>query len=470
MARGQMSLPEFFSQTLESNTHELFSVLLLLANLVVAALLLRGAVDLLLGGAVMFLVAVHSYVGARLAPDPLTSGAMLLVNVLVFYTGAKLHRHLPIGRFAAFVASYFALFFIFMHIEWHLVLPWVRWLPGVHGPLRSGLANAEPLFLLFALVLCGAIRSWRLFAYFWCATLSFTFAQPYAWEAVILSFFLVTALFGARDAANRPAALVFLGAGMALAFLVLMPAVNAILGGDLRDVEAVLRNPRVMAAVGRTLWTATVSTAFLVVLAVPLAYALSRLRFPGRTLLLSMIDLPIVIPQSVAGLALVRVFGERAPLGEALQDTLGIGFSGTEWGICLAQIFVALPFIVKASLAAFDNVPPELEAAARTLGESSWGAFRRVALPLASRGIYLGAVLAWARAAGEFGALLFIAATPETAPVAAWNQAFGRFGEVEAGALVAVLLGFSLVMFFLLQVAVRTLPRPAAARGEEPGT
>lgn len=459
MAGGRLALSDFASRTLESNTHELFNVLLLLANLVIAGIVIRGVGELLVGGAVMFLVAVHSYIGSRLAPDPLTSGAMLLANVLVFYVGVRISRGLPRAHFLAFAASYLVLFFTFLRIQWKFVIP------GVAQP--TGFNNAEPLFLLFTLALCGVIRSWRLFAYFWCVTLSFTFAQPYAWEATLLSCFVVTALFGARNAAGRPAAMVFLGAGMALALLVLLPAVAAILGEDLRNVELVLGDPRVLAAVGRTLLTATVSTLFLVVLAVPLAYALSRLRFPGRALLLSLIDLPIVIPQSVAGIALIKVFGESAPLGEALHSLLGVKFAGTYWGICLAQVFVALPFIVKASVAAFDAVPPELEAASRTLGESSWGAFRRVALPLASRGIYLGAVLAWARAAGEFGALLFIAQTPETAPVAAYNRFLGANGLAESGPLVAVLLGFSLAMFFLLQVAVRALPRPAAARGEE---
>jgi molybdate/tungstate transport system permease protein len=199
---------------------------------------------------------------------------------------------------------------------------------------------------------------------------------------------------------------------------------------------------------------------------VPLAYAVSRLRFPGRTLLLSLIDVPIIIPQSVAGLALVLVFGPSQPLGGALKDLFGIRFDGTLLGVCLAQVFVAMPFIVKAAIAAFDAVPQDLELAARTLGASSWSAFRRIALPLASRGVFLGAVLAWARAAGEFGALLFIAQTPETVPTLA-GRLSDSMGKTQTGPLVAVLLGFSLVMFFLLQLVTRTLPRAATGRAED---
>jgi molybdate/tungstate transport system permease protein len=294
---------------------------------------------------------------------------------------------------------------------------------------------------------------------------SFTFLQPYAWESTVVLCFIVTALFGSRGALRHPVALVFLGAGLALACLVLFPVIAAIMAESPLTLGNVVADPLVQKAVGRTLLTATISTLCLLVLAVPLAYALARLTFPGKALLLAAVDLPIVVPQSVAGIALVQVFGPRQPLGEALNRAFGVSFDGTYWGVCLAQIFVAMPFIVKAALAAFESVPPELELSARTLGASPWSAFRRVALPLASRGIFLGAVLAWARAAGEFGALYMIAATPETAPVAAWNL-FHSKGLAESGPLVAVLLGFSLVMFFLLQLAARALPRSTTTRSE----
>jgi molybdate/tungstate transport system permease protein len=100
--------------------------------------------------------------------------------------------------------------------------------------------------------------------------------------------------------------------------------------------------------------------------------------------------------------------------------------------------------------------------AARTLGAPSFDAFRRIAVPLAGRGLFLGAVLAWARAAGEFGALLFLAVHPVTAPVAAYNR-FMSVGLVETGPLVTTLLLFSLAMFFLLQIVARTL-RPVEER------
>ncbi len=440
--------------------HELFQMLLLAANLALGPALISGRGNLMLGAGSMFLILAHAWVGVRVVPDPLTSGAALVVNILVLYVGTRLSERLPAKHLAAFAASYFALFFIFVEIKWGFLIP------ALKG--RTGMGNAEPLFLLFVMGLCACARSWRLLAWFWAVTVSFTFLQPYAWESAVVLCFIVAALFGARGALRSPTALVFLGVGLALAGLVLFPVVAAIMGESPQNLGNILGDERIQKAVGRTLVTATASTLFLVALAVPLAYALARLHFPGRSLLLAAIDVPIVIPQSVAGLALVRVFGAGQPLGGVIENVFGVRFDGTLWGVCLAQVFVAMPFIVKAALAAFESVPVELELSARTLGASPWNAFRRVALPLASRGIFLGAVLAWARAAGEFGALLFIASNSEveTAPVLAWNL-FGSVGSAQAGPLVAVLLGFSLAMFFLLQLATRTLPRPAVAQNAD---
>ncbi len=419
---------------------ELFNLLLLAFNVIAGVVLLRRDYDLLPSAGMMTLVMAHTFVGHHLAPDALTSGAILMVNILVLYVGIKINTSLPTRHWLIFVASYFLLFAIF-----------ILWLD-----------NAEPLFILFLLGMVACARSLRLTAYFWALTASFTFCQPFAWEALFILFFVLTAVFWARGAVPSTAARVFLFAGLVLLFLVLLPVIIVVMGEDLHSFVMVLRDVRLRAAIRTTFLTATVSTLFLVIFAVPLAYAVSRLRFPGRTLLLSLIDLPIVVPQSVAGIALLHVFGRKQILGSAIHDLFGIHIDGTVIGICLAQIFVALPFLAKSAIAAFDSVDEELELTARTLGASSWSVFWRVATPLAARGIFLGAVLAWARAAGEFGAVIFIAPTPETAPVAAYNR-FNSVGVAEATPLVAILLLFSLAMFFLLQWVTRFLPGPDAS-------
>jgi molybdate/tungstate transport system permease protein len=121
---------------------------------------------------------------------------------------------------------------------------------------------------------------------------------------------------------------------------------------------------------------------------------------------------------------------------------------------------------MKSALAAFEAVSPALERSARTLGASAFSAFRRIALPLSAKGLFIGAVLAWARAAGEFGAVLFIAAYPVTAPIAIYNR-FTSVGLVEVAPLVATLLLFSISMFFLLQLCSNWIITPRRLKGSK---
>jgi molybdate/tungstate transport system permease protein len=458
----------WFGVTGRFEPFEFFSVLLLAANIIIAIRLLRSERDLLIGGGIMFLLGAHAFLGRHLAPDSLTSGAILMVNVIILYVGVKINTLLPARYWYSFVASYLALFYIFI-----LRVPNLQAVLGkmglsgvwnffdthlnVSGWFVSRIDNAEPLFLLFLLGLASTARSFRLLLCFWAIVISFTFCQPYAWESMIILLFILNAVFKCRGRVASTTAVVFLVCGLALVLLVLLPVLITLLGENMPSIEKELRSPAVRSALWMTARTATISTLILIAFTVPLAYAVSRLRFPGRALLLSFMDVPIIIPQSVAGIAILRVFGRQQYIGEMLYGAFGIHVDGTVIGICVAQIFVAMPFIAKTSIAAFDAVPQELETAARTLGASSWGGFRRIALPLASRGIFLGAVLAWARAAGEFGALMIVAQTPETAPVLAWKR-FDSVGTIQTAPLVATILLFSLVMFFLLQFVSHALP------------
>ncbi|MCX7704204.1 MAG: ABC transporter permease [Planctomycetota bacterium] len=421
---------------------ELFNLMLLVANFVIFILIGRGKVPLLEGIGVMTVVVSHATVGQKIAPDSLTSGTILMVNILVLYVGFKVFKELSLFHCVAFVGSYFLLFLLFIVL----------------------MRNAEALFLLSLLGLVAVVRSFRLLAYFWCIVVSFSFCQPYAWEAVLFSFLALKILFSARDRVSSPVALVFLGCGLVFLFFVLLPVAVLVLGESPHSMMNILKDSRIRSAIYLTSMTATISTLILAVFCIPLGYAIARQEFFGKSLLLSLIDIPVVIPQSVAGIALVKLFGRQQFLGEALYSILGVQFENTVLGIILAQVFVAMPFIMKTSIAAFEAVPERLEMAARVLGASSFESFRRVALPLAARGLFLGCVIAWARAAGEFGAIFFIAPYPETAPVAAYNR-FSSVGLVETTPLVATLLLYSLAMFFLLQVTSRLI-RSLRQRGE----
>jgi len=413
----------------------LFNLLMLGGVIATSVYSWRKDSGVLIPVGIIVMVGAHTFIGQRIAPDTLTSGAILLTSLLTLYVGIKVNLYLPRRHWIVFVASFFALYAIFI----------------------LKLDNAEPLFILFLLAMTACARSLRLMSYFWAAVVSLTFCQPYAWAAILVLFFVITALHGARGGVPSVLALVFLGVGLSLVFLVLLPVILSMLGEDLHSLELMFRDPRIRAAIGVTAVSSTVSTAVLFVFCVPLAYALARLQFPGRSFLLSLADLPIVIPQSVAGIAILHVLGRRQVIGGWFAETLGIPIDGTMLGICLAQVFVAMPFLLRSAVVAFEAVPEDLELIARSLGASPWNVFRRISFPLAARGVFVGVVLAWARAAGEFGAVVFVAPTPETAPIAAFNR-FNSVGMAETAPLVSLLLLFSLAMFFLLQLSTRLLP------------
>jgi len=162
-------------------------------------------------------------------------------------------------------------------------------------------------------------------------------------------------------------------------------------------------------ALGLSLKVALWATVIAAVLGVAIGYALSRRPFPGRELLDSVLLLPMVLPPTVLGYYLLVLIGRRGWFGGWLERELGIRLIFTWQGAVIAAAVVAFPFVCKSARAAFENVEPQFEQAARVLGVSEAGIFFRVSLPLAWRGILAGVLLAFARALGEFGATLMVA-------------------------------------------------------------
>jgi molybdate transport system permease protein len=207
-----------------------------------------------------------------------------------------------------------------------------------------------------------------------------------------------------------------------------------------------------------SLVTTLAAMVVIVGLGTPLAYLLARRRFPGRWLVDTLVDLPIVLPPAVAGIALLMAFGRRGVLGGPLAD-LGITIPFTTAAVVFAQVFVAAPFYIRAARGGFDRVEPDLEAAAADLGARPAAVFRTVTLPLARPGLAAGAVLAWARALGEFGATIMFAGnlegTTRTMPLAIYGE-YGS-GDLPAALLLAVML---LLASVLILLASRLLSRP----------
>lgn len=202
-------------------------------------------------------------------------------------------------------------------------------------------------------------------------------------------------------------ALLALCAGVALTFLAL-PIVALFTEVPLRSVPDLLGEPAVRDALAVTLRTNAIATALILSLGTPTAWLLARHRFRGRALLVTLVELPLVLPPAVAGIGLLAAFGAGGLLGDDLADA-GIVLPFSEWAVVLAVTFVASPFYVRQAITAFEGVDPNLTDAARTLGASPARTFLRIGLPLAAGGLAAGWVLAFARGVGEFGATIVFA-------------------------------------------------------------
>jgi molybdate transport system permease protein len=237
-----------------------------------------------------------------------------------------------------------------------------------------------------------------------------------------------------------------------LALPVVTLVVRALAGGAL---SAALGNRVVLDALALSLATTAISVTLAVVLGTPLAYVLARRRFRGATVLEAVIDLPIVLPPSVAGLALLLVFGRRGVLGGSLE-MLGLTISFTTLAVILAQAFVAAPFFVRSARAGFAAVERDLEDAARVDGAAERQVARWITVPLASSALAAGLVMSWARALGEFGATIMFAGNVEgrtqTLPLVV-------YGEFQAGHLDASIAAAAILVLaaFGVLVAVRGL-------------
>ncbi len=187
-----------------------------------------------------------------------------------------------------------------------------------------------------------------------------------------------------------------------------LPILALLLEGAGTDLSAMLKDAHLVAALGLSLSTSATSTLFAVLTGTPLAYALARWNFRGRSLLELILDLPIVLPPSVAGLALLLAFGRRGLLGDTLAMA-GLQIPFTTLAVMLAQLFVAGPLFVRAARIGFGAVDKQLEEAAVTEGASQWQLLRQVMVPAAGQALVGGALLCWARALGEFGATLLFA-------------------------------------------------------------
>ncbi|MCK4349484.1 MAG: ABC transporter permease [Candidatus Krumholzibacteria bacterium] len=248
----------------------------------------------------------------------------------------------------------------------------------------------------------------------------------------------------------EPVHLIFMGFGGFVLLFIVAPLLGMLFsttGGQLAETA---RDPEVTGSVRLTLLASMGATLIFAVVSVPFAYILARKRFPLKQLVNGIIDLPIVIPHSAAGIALLGIISRGTLIGD-LGERVGVRFVGGYAGIMAAMAFVSVPFLINAARDGFAAVPEQLEKAALNLGASPLRVFLTISVPMAWRSILSGSILMWARGMSEFGAVLVVAYHPMITPVLIYER-FGAFGLKYARPVAVLFIGICLAFFIVLRI------------------
>jgi molybdate/tungstate transport system permease protein len=242
--------------------------------------------------------------------------------------------------------------------------------------------------------------------------------------------------------------LVFLG-GLILLFI-LAPLAGMFLATTPAQLFETAGETEVRDSIWLTLWVSMTGTLIFAIAAIPLSYILARKSFPLKKLVIGIIELPVVIPHSAAGIAILGFVSRNSLLGKT-GSAIGLDFVGKPAGIAVAMAFVSLPFLINAARDGFAGVPVRLEKAALTLGASPSRTFFTISLPLAWRNIVSGLILMFARGMSEFGAVIVVAYHPMIAPVLIYER-FGAFGLKYARPVSVLFITISLIVFIILRL------------------
>ena len=266
------------------------------------------------------------------------------------------------------------------------------------------------------------------------------------------------------SAVDRTAASVVVALVIAFLLFFMLPFAGLLTHAlENRDVWSLLSAQEARDALWLSLWTSTLTLSLTVLFGTPLAYVLARARFPGKAVLDSFVDLPIVLPPTVAGVALLTAFGRRGVVGQPIDHWTGFTFGFSTVAVVMAQLLVSSPFYIRAAKSGFEAVDQQMERVAYTLGASKTRTFFRIVLPQAWPALVAGIVLAWSRSMGELGATLIFAGNlqgkTQTMPLAIIQSFEGSsLGLDGAIALSLLLLGVALTMLVLFRLVVRPGP------------
>jgi molybdate/tungstate transport system permease protein len=301
--------------------------------------------------------------------------------------------------------------------------------------------------------------------------------SSFSWLLVFIPFVVVFALIGRyviagavlaatvlwtlrdRKSKRLPRArlAMFSVAGGLLVFFVVLPILNLLFTTEPSRVVSTAPDPEVQSALVITLSAALIATLVSLLFGIPLGYVLAREHFAGKAVVEGIVDMPVVIPHTIAGIALLFIFGRAGILGAPLKAHFNVLLSDSYWGIVLAMLFVGLPFVVNHCRDGFLKVDPRMEYVARSLGATWLEAFFRVTIPLTWRALLSGAIMTWARAISEFGSVAIIAYYPKTINTLLFEW-YNFFGYTYTKPLATLLLLIALAIFVSLR-AVAALER-----------
>lgn len=250
----------------------------------------------------------------------------------------------------------------------------------------------------------------------------------------------------------EPMVMLFTVVGALLLLFIAVPIVATVAMERPSSMLATLSDPDVRAAISTSFGAALISTGLSCLLGIPLAYVLARQDFRGKGIVQSIIDVPIVIPHTIAGITLLVVFG-RAGIFSDQMSALGLHLEDSLLGIVVAMMFVSAPLVVNSAREGFEKVDERLENVARTLGASRGDAFLTVAMPLSLSSIFTGAIMSWARAVSEFGAVIIIAYFPKVIPTLIYEKNL-HSGLSESLPLTAMLIVIVVAIFIVARVLI----------------
>jgi molybdate/tungstate transport system permease protein len=237
--------------------------------------------------------------------------------------------------------------------------------------------------------------------------------------------------------------------GLIILLFIAIPLAKMIFGSDPQILWQTMTDRQVLDSIWLTLYSALIATAVGCLMGIPLAYLLARHNFRGKRIIEGLIDIPIVVPHTAAGIALLFVFGRSFIMGKAF-GSIGVSFVDSLAGIVIAMLFVSVPFLIDSAKEGFSKVDPRLEKVSRSLGASGWQTFLKITLPLAWRSIVSGNIMMWARGISEFGAIIVLTYYPMTAPTLIY-QRFETMGLSYSQPVAALLIIVCVIAFIALR-------------------